>query len=380
MFKFIQANEKKLKKLAHLVFSFTLGLLMLLYIWNKAFSETVRERNEAFLHIAMNETELYFHELKFFTENKSKYFVDLENPKSNQLMQELSTQEQRILDIYLVNRQSLIVHSLNNTTGWLAETTDILPFQSRVWISKQSDSVPKIYVASPIIDKDQQTGHLVISFSTQDFLKRLLHVYSGTNYKIAMVSKSGLSILWPFSQTRFEQNDGRAVFDGNSYIINRITLNEPWIDLYLFQEEQMQWFPFLLLPALLILTVISGTSCFIYCYWKKSPMSQDTNYFKMIDLNDFNELKTGMIFADDNDTIQFANKAVRMFFQGKQIIAGKTILSQLLPNLKFPRGRLIIQSGHRLVNVRHYVVGLGSNSYCSIILFNCDPTDRSENE
>lgn len=344
------AEYRTKKLLLGIIISFILTLLIFL-LELESFRNTVFQYNNTIRQIAINDASSFFHELQFFTDNKSRYFIDKASIGDDRLIRSIANQNPRISEILLLNAEKRVVTSLHGKTGYLFEMPpNHIKYENNTYGVIRDDHIRQIVVTSAIREGTQQVCYLTIYFSTNDFEKEFLRKYSTDKFKVAILDEKENPLVWPFEQTsllEFQPGQDRFQSHEVEYDTYVSGLEDTPLKLYFFFRD-IDLGLYLIIPLVIFLFGL----CF-YTYRYATEMIKNHNFnlfFDDVDFSRLNALDIGILVTNQSEKVVFANEAAHSLFPEKKIHK-TTPLNDVIPGLGNTNTKITLKKSDNLLEI-----------------------------
>lgn len=324
------------------------------------FKDTLSSYGSSIEQIAVNKTLFFLDELKATSINAAKK-IEMENANIDEILQTISNYDNRITDVYLVEADGTMLHSLHGSDQqYIAQfIREQLPKNSRqkAFFSKlhkdTKTQLPIISVAAPL--SSNQVA--VLSFRLDSYQQELQKEFVNENYKLAVFDHYGQPIIWPFKQQSldfFQPPTEKFYSNGEEYRVNTTLIEQTNWQLYLFQRENH-------FETLRIIIIICLIFALYYCLYQLLVEFWGVNtaktYFDNIDFAIFNQINEGVIISNNAGIIIFANQAAHQIFAERKEqlrnVKLKELIGHVAENHETKSQSVMLKTTDRLLAVIH---------------------------
>ncbi len=351
-------KETPKKILLYSAVIFSLTLVILFFVLEFRFIKKIIEQNDDNIRqIVLNELSVYLHGLQNETENAAQLLGRNEGPGYQALLRDIAARNATITEIYLLDHRGYVLSSLSGKeTGNLKPLPDT--FTARGFYSGYEiitgGRVSGLGMVAAVTGNPwteggfTSPGNLIIEYSTSDFQNKFLLKYTTDKLKVSVLSPGGHPLVWPFEGEmlkNFNPRQDSIKVQNTVYTISRAGLDGLPFEVFFFARD----YNFDTYRIITIMFLLFTLYFLIYQFIVELLRLNNINsYFDHFDFNIFNNLKEGVIIANQVGKVVFANSVTHEIFAEKRIVFNETRLKEIIGPINSPDMIMLKKTGDLL--------------------------------
>ncbi len=352
-------NEAKKRILVYYAIIALLTLIILFFILEFRFVKGIIDKNEDNVRqIVLNELNVYLHGLQYATEDAAKSLGRVDEPERRALLRDIAARSPAIEEIYLLNYRGEILNSLSGKEVGMQKPLPAVPDRSGYEIIKNG-RVAGLGLAAPITGGSAGPGYLIIEYNTSDFQNNFLLKYSTDKLKVGVAGRAGHFMVWPFDRealNHFNPERESIKAQGSMYLVSQVSLDDFPCQVFFFdQDHNFDTYRIITIMFLLFMLYFLIYQFII----ELLQLNSINSYFDNIDFNIFNNLKEGIIIANQFGKVVFANGIIYEIFAEKRIVFNETRLKEIIGPIDGPDRIMLKKTGDLLEIVSFPIVKNG---------------------
>jgi PAS domain-containing protein len=280
--------------------------------------KVIYEYENSLQQAALNKIELFVSDVTAFTEHAARKLARNSGP-TRDLLKEITRQDPRITDVYLVGTDGCVIDSASGRKGYRHQLSEAFEKALAGETFVTGGETGRIAVGAPVCDAAKQLRSvLIIDLTVNPFFQELTQEFLNENYKIALLDSGNRPVVWPFAPEKLR---GFVPYQDKLYDRNYLRYNvrtagidhTSWQIYFFLKDNNFDTYRVITIMFLLFVLYFCAYE-FLVEFWKASSIN---SYFEDVNFTIFNHLKEGVIICNKFNKIVFANEAAHGFFDDR---------------------------------------------------------------
>ena len=280
-------------------------------------NRVVGEYESTLKETALRKIEVYVSEIRALAENAARR-LERGQGSTDDLLQDIARQDQRITGAYLVRADGSIVDPAGARKDPY-RLSQVLEHARAGETFIAGGDMGRISVGTPVYDANKQLqGVLVMELVITPFLQELTQEFFNENYKIALLDDGKQPVVWPFAAEQMGEFSAyqEKFYDRNvRYNVSTARVDDTsWQICYFLKDNNFDTHRIITIMFLLFALYFCIYE-FLVGFLKASSIN---SYFEDVNFTIFNHLQEGIIICNKLNRIVFANEAAHRFFADRR--------------------------------------------------------------